>query len=252
MDHEEYVRIVPGADTAVLFIHGIVGTPNHFRDQIPLVQKVPEDRSVYNLLLDGHGRNVEDFAASSMKKWREQVRAAFLLLAEKHERVIIVGHSMGTLFAMQLGVEFPEKIPFLFLLAAPMRPWICPRMIRNLVLLVYGDLEHAEPSRAALAKAAGVTTTRRIWKYFPWAPRFAELLLEIHRTEKILGSLRVPCFAYQSRKDELVRFGTGKVLERYGVAVQDLPASTHYYYAPADRERICADFARRIKNRTHD
>ena len=36
MIHQEYVRKVPGADTAVLFIHGIVGTPNHFTDLISL------------------------------------------------------------------------------------------------------------------------------------------------------------------------------------------------------------------------
>ena len=30
MAHETYTRLVPGADTAVLCIHGILGTPNHF------------------------------------------------------------------------------------------------------------------------------------------------------------------------------------------------------------------------------
>ena len=32
MNHAEYKRMVPGADTAVLFVHGILGTPNHFRE----------------------------------------------------------------------------------------------------------------------------------------------------------------------------------------------------------------------------
>ena len=77
MEHKEYVRIVPGADTAVLFIHGIVGTPNHFTDLISLVELVPEDWSVCNLLLDGHGGNADDFAATSMKKWKNQVIKRF-------------------------------------------------------------------------------------------------------------------------------------------------------------------------------
>lgn len=58
MEHREYVRIVPGAKTAVLFMHGIVGTPNHFRDLLPLVDLVPDDWSVYNVLLPGHGGTV--------------------------------------------------------------------------------------------------------------------------------------------------------------------------------------------------
>ena len=35
--HEEYIRDVPGSDTAVLFIHGILGTPNHFRRFLSLI-----------------------------------------------------------------------------------------------------------------------------------------------------------------------------------------------------------------------
>ena len=66
MKHKEYKRIVPEAETAVLFIHGIAGTPNHFKDFLPLV---PKEFSVYNLLLDGHGGKTEDFSKTSMKKW---------------------------------------------------------------------------------------------------------------------------------------------------------------------------------------
>ena len=98
MVHEEYVRMVPHADTAVLFIHGIVGTPNHFRDLIPLVELVPESWSVCNLLLDGHGKSVEDFANTSIENWHSQVWGTFEKLSRTHERVILVAHSMGTLF----------------------------------------------------------------------------------------------------------------------------------------------------------
>ena len=124
MEHKEYIRIIPEADTAVLFVHGIVGTPNHFITQIPLVDLVPENWSVYNVLLDGHGKGVEDFSRTSMKKWKEQVWRIFEQLAEEHDRVIIAAHSMGTLFAMQLAILHPEKVPFLFLVAVPMRPWV--------------------------------------------------------------------------------------------------------------------------------
>jgi esterase/lipase len=107
MIHQEYVRKVPCADTAVLFIHGIVGTPNHFTDLISLVELVPESWSVHNVLLDGHGGNADDFADTSMEKWKNQVHAAFDSLARTHRRVVIVAHSMGTLFALQLALEFP-------------------------------------------------------------------------------------------------------------------------------------------------
>ena len=34
MIHQESVRLVPGAQVAVLLIHGICGSPNHFRELI--------------------------------------------------------------------------------------------------------------------------------------------------------------------------------------------------------------------------
>ena len=52
MEHKEYKRIIPEARAAILFVHGIVGTPNHFAE---FVSRVPEKISVYNILLDGHG-----------------------------------------------------------------------------------------------------------------------------------------------------------------------------------------------------
>ena len=70
--HRTYARIVPGAGTAVLMVHGIVGTPRHFDWLIP---EFDETWSVYNILLDGHGGSVDDFAETSMKKWKEQVHS---------------------------------------------------------------------------------------------------------------------------------------------------------------------------------
>ena len=50
MKHESYERIVPGSDTAVLFLHGILGTPRHFEDFISLV---PDSWSFSAPLLPG-------------------------------------------------------------------------------------------------------------------------------------------------------------------------------------------------------
>ena len=245
MIHQEYVRKVPGADTAVLFIHGIVGTPNHFTDLISLVELVPEEWSVHNVLLDGHGGNADDFAATSMKKWKNQVRNTFASLAQTHRRVVIVAHSMGTLFALQLAVRFQEKIPFLFLLGVPLRPGVRLGMAVNSMRMVFGIL----PKEHILWKAAGVTTTPKVWKYIRWIPRFLELFREIGVTETQLSDLKVPCVAYQSRKDELVTNFTAPILRKSGVMeVHELEKSTHFYYTQEDKAKICKDFVQRLEN----
>ena len=62
MDHAEYLRLFPDADVAVLFVHGILGSPRHFDLFLPVI---PPKWSVQCLLLDGHGKGVKDFSKSS-------------------------------------------------------------------------------------------------------------------------------------------------------------------------------------------
>lgn len=251
MVHHEQIRLVPGAKNAVLFIHGIVGTPNHFVIQMPLSDLVPENWSVYNLLLDGHGGSVADFSHTSMKKWKEQVWRIFCALAETHDHVLIAAHSMGTLFAIQLAMENPDKVSQLFLLAVPMRPWMRLFGVVNCLRLVFGKVREDYPFEAAARDACGVVTTRKLWQYLGWVPRFLELFAEINRTEKGMEKLQTPCVAFQSKKDELVSNRSRRILEKYGVMeIVDLHGSGHFYYAPDDRALVRNYFKNCIKK--HD
>lgn len=248
--HKETVKIVPGGDTAVLFIHGIVGTPEHFRKLIPLEQMVPESWSIYNLLLPGHGASVKDFGRSSMKQWREYAYCAFDSLAQSHEHVYVVGHSMGTLFALQLALAYPQKIPALFLLAVPLRPFVGLQSMNDCLRLVFGRIREDKPMESAIAMACGSTPTRKLWRYLSWIPRFAELFLEIWMTEKQLPQIATNCIVFQSDKDELVARGSTRVLLRSGLTgVNNLPDSGHFYYAPQDKKCVCDAFAELIKKK---
>lgn len=246
MKHREYIRRVAGAKYAVLFIHGIVGTPNHFREAIPLMELVPEDWSVHNMLLPGHGGTVKDFGQSSMKAWRAAARDAFDALAQTHEKVIIVGHSMGTLFALGMAAEHPEKVPALFLMGVPMRPQLAPAAINSSLRLALGKLRPGRPEMAIEA-ACGTTPTWMLWKYLPWIPRFVELFLQVRRTEQILDQVRVPTIAFQSRKDELVNRASTKVLRRNNcIELRILEQSSHFYYSAEDSQRVIVEFKKLI------
>lgn len=248
MAHEEYVRIVSGAKTAVLFMHGIAGSPSHFRELMPLESLVPAQWSVYNVLMDGHGKGVEDFSRSSMKKWKDQVMGIFDDLCRIHEQVIVVGHSMGTLFAVQMAFRRPKKVPFIFLIACPLRVGVRLFGAINLIKMSFGCLNRNDPVQAATAKVSSITQTRRSWKYLGWLPRLAELLREMRYTEKRLPDLRVSCIAYQSRRDELVSNRSYRILENNDwVEVHDLLQSTHFYYAPEDISTVQKRFCEMIE-----
>lgn len=243
MKHPETRRLVPGAKIAVLFIHGIVGTPNHFRQAVDLEALVPPDWSLRNLLLPGHGFGVREFAASSGKQWRGYVREAFQELARTHEAVLVVGHSMGTLFALQLEREFPERVGGLFLMNVPLRPWLRLWGIANCTRLAFGRVRTHIPREAAILTACGSEPTKQIWRYLPWIPRYLDLFGEILRTERELTEPEKPYQIIHSRKDELVSNRTVRVLRKKGLTrIMEMAESSHFYYTPGEKEEIVKAF----------
>ena len=243
MPHKELIRILPGAKTVVLLIHGICGSPNHFRQLLPLEAAVPEDWSVYNLVLDGHCKTVKDFGASSMKKWQAQVEKVFAELCRSHRQVVLVGHSMGTLFSMELALRYPEKIPFIFLLASPVRVSVKPRAVKYLLRIAFDYVDDGDPVLVSMRSACGIQQTKRLWQYVPWAPRMVELLGLCSHMAKRVVELTVPCIALQSDQDEMVSCRADQLLEESGrVEVIHLRDSTHFYYGPEDVKTVLDRF----------
>mgnify|MGYP003294293750 CR=1 FL=1 len=239
MAHEASKRLVPGAKTAVLLVHGICGSSEHFRSLLPLEERIPVDWSYHNLVLDGHCAEVSDFGRSSMKKWQKQVDDAFDELAGSHQSLILVGHSMGTLLSIRQALRHPQKIKTLFLLAVPVKVFVRPRAIPNLLRVALGMTRGNDPVLRSMCCACGIRHTKRLWKYIPWIPRMVELLHFCGQTAKQLGDLRVSCIALQSAKDEMVSARAGRLLRDSGrVEVIDLPNSTHFYYEPQDQQTI--------------
>lgn len=201
MNHQEYRRIVPGAETGVLMIHGIVGTPHHFDDLLPLI---PENWSVVNLLLEGHGKSPVEFGAASMAEWKDQVDRELDALLAGHQKVLIVGHSMGTLFAIQSAIDHPDRVAGLFLQAVPLRPYVHPKMTLASAKLMLGvDIEDDKLAQM-VERDSSVDLDWRLWQYIFWPVRFVELLAECERIRRELPRLQVPTMAIQSLRDELV------------------------------------------------
>lgn len=239
MKHEEYRRIVEGADTAVLFIHGIAGTPKHFR---PFVSLVPDSFSVRNLLLDGHGKGVRDFSRTSMAAWEDQVRRAVEELASTHDRILIAAHSMGTLFAIEQALREP-KITGLFLLAVPLRLFLRPRLAVNSAKVFFNRIRPEDAVAQAARDCYGIDRDGNLPHYLGWVPRYLELFRKIRETRAVLPQLRTPGFVFQSGKDEMVsRKAVRDLAQCPSLFVSELTCSGHYYYTPQDMELLLTQF----------
>ena len=236
IDHSPFTRQGSG-DNAVLLIHGIAGSPGHFRDLIPAI---PESYTIYNILLDGHSGSVENLSRSSMAKWKSQVQTILADLFACHEKVVIVAHSMGTLFAIQAALDHPDRIPTLFLLAVPTRPWVRSSTWITCLQVAFGKLD-SKASQAMRGETA-LELTPKLWKYIGWAPRMTELLTECRRVRKILPQLTTPTQTFQSKVDELVSIRSCKDLVSPHIETTILTGSGHFVYGAADaallRERL--------------
>ncbi len=227
MKHKEYKRIVPEAETAVLFIHGIAGTPNHFKDFLPLV---PKEFSVYNILLNGHGGKTEDFSKTSMKKWENQVDFTVSDLLKTHEKIIIVAHSLGTLLAIEQAVK-EKRIEKLFLLAVPIKLFVKPIALFSAFRIYLGNVPESNEKLVAMKNCCGIEISKNLLKYLGWIPRFLELFGKIGETRKIIGNLKTNCMIFQSFDDELVSKKSIKYLEeKTSASINVLEKSGHYYY----------------------
>ena len=240
MEHSEYIKEIRGSSTAILFIHGILGTPNHFNKFIDIV---PEGWSVYNILLAGHGKGVDDFSAASMGQWKSQVSRQMEMLAAKYESIFIVGHSMGTLFAIDASIKYSEKVKGLFLLAVPLKPFVRLSAIKGLLKVIFNRVKPDDKIAAATEREYSLKPDKRLWKYGKWISNYLDLFFEIRKTREKMRLLSVPCQVFQSKLDEQVAFSSVKYLEQGNkIDITILEDSGHSYYSEADYTLLLKKF----------
>lgn len=242
--HTEYKRIVDGSRVAVLMVHGILSTPNHFRDLIPLV---PKDYSVYAMVTEGHCGTVEDFSRSSLEGWEKSVQVAVDELLKTHEEIYMVGYSLGTLLSIEQALKNP-RVTKLFLIAVPIKVRFRLRMIPMAFKIYSKKIKDNDIVTLALRESYGTTDDKNIFKYLGWIPRFLDLFKKIEETRKNLEKLKTNAIAFQSIRDELVSPKSVKILKKESkIRVESLEESTHFYYEKNDLERMKKAFVEFLK-----
>lgn len=226
--HEPFRRLVPGADKAVLLVHGIVSTPRFFDDFVAIV---PPDWSVHSVLLPGHGGTVKEFGRHGAKEWTAHVHACLEELRRTHRQVYLVGHSLGTLLCIREAVRDEAGIAGMLLLCVPLRIWAKPSALLGNALIGLGCKREAGRNASY-----GIEADWRIWRYARWIPRYLELFAESAAARGEVARMKVPAIAFMARKDELVSLRGVKALTGCkAVDIRYLPDSSHHEFAPADK-----------------
>ena len=232
MLHTERKKIVDGAKIAVLFLHGIIGSPHNFEKFYDII---PENVSYHAVLLEGHGGSVKEFGKAKMKNWKKQVSYALENLRKTHNKLIIVGHSMGTLFAIQETIKNSDKIEGLILMDSPMKAYLHPIMLKYSCQFLLKLQSKSDPRSIAAVDVIAVKSDIFLWRYLTWIPRFLELFREIRATRPLVSKLNCNTSFYQSKDDELVPRSAVKYIKPHkNVDLHILENSTHFYYPEED------------------
>ena len=230
-----------GAETAILYIHGIIGTPAHFEPFFHLAEGFDQ----YSMLLDGHGGDARDFARTNMERWKKQVHGQINFLLQTHKDVILVAHSMGTLFAILASFQFPGRIKGLFLLNIPLHIRLRPPFFVNCWKVFWGNIRKDDLQGLAAQRAYGIGPDYKVWRYLGWIPRYLELFQEIRRVKPLIKQISVPCVAFQSAKDEMVSDRAYQLLkENTEIDAALMMHSSHFYYQSQDLKNLQHRFSR--------
>lgn len=188
------------AGTAVVLVHGFTGNPKATRP----MAKVLHDAgfSVDAIRLPGHGTTPRDMATTRWADWRTAVTHAVDRALREHDRVVLVGHSMGGSLVLDLAgsrndiagcvainalVEAPSS-PVARL--APVLQYIVTMLPREAAGLPTNDIARPDVSEDA----------------YPQVPAKAaqSLVKALPRVRAALATLTVPLLVVSSRADHTV------------------------------------------------
>lgn len=103
----------------ILLLHGFTSTPYQFKEVGEYLGK--KGFTIYAPLIIGHGTSPEDLMNTTMEDWQKSVRAAYLKLKEKVQKIVIVGNSFGGNLAFYLARQFPNSTAGVVSLGTPIR-----------------------------------------------------------------------------------------------------------------------------------
>jgi carboxylesterase len=95
-----------GGPVGALVLHGFTGNPQSMR---PLAQAFGAAGFTVSLpLLPGHGTRVDDMVPTRWEDWSAAAERAYAELAERCDRVVVAGLSMGGTLTLHLASRHPE------------------------------------------------------------------------------------------------------------------------------------------------
>ena len=218
-------------DTGVLLLHGFTGHPGSVRLQAEAL--VDAGHHVEMPLLPGHGTVVEDMLTTGWADWSGEADAAYERLAERADRIVIAGQSMGGTLALQTALRHPPARgvccinPVTLPLAADV-----VELIREMVA------EGVDVAPGAGSDIADPEVVDAAYEGSPLRPLLSFFEDGVEPLDGQLASLTSPLLLLTSRQDHVVEPANSEHLAAtYGGPVEHVWLERSYHVATQDYDR---------------
>lgn len=205
-----------------LLIHGFTGSPDEVKPLYHALQQ--KGIRVISPTLKGHGGARRELKKSTWHDWVQSAEEALHELLQRHQKVIVIGFSMGGLIAAHLAARYP--IERLVLLSPAM-------FVPN-----YGQIIH--DIRDSYRNKEGILTARMLEYAHKITTTPLKTLWHFHRLVKHLRNdlpfVHVPTLIIHGTCDDVVHPRSAKY-------IYDSIASPEkrLYYLPRSKHIICHD-----------
>ena len=235
--HEPVFLKNPADRGLVVFIHGFLGSPRQFDELSDVAQQ--DGYSTAELLLPGHGGTAKEFAAGTFERWQAYVDEEVARFSRDYDNILLAGHSMGGLLAINAAVSCPGHVRGILTIACPFKLTFFSTYAIKIRLKQFFS-KKGDPIKAAYISNCSVKQSPSLlWRVFK--PK-AELDKLIASALDKLPDVDVPVIAVYSSSDELTSIESLGILYSglTGASFEQvlLSDSLHAYYTEDESEMI--------------
>lgn len=236
---------VGSTDVGVLVIHGFTGNPSSMRGiadaMVALGHHVELPR------LPGHGTTIEDMIPTRWSDWSGEVRAAHARLAERADRIVVAGLSMGGALTLWAAFELQPVDGIVCINPATFPP---AREVLEMVEALIGDGTEFAP-----AVGGDIADPEAVESAYDGSPLRAVMSMwndGLAPMTDRYGELTLPLLLITSRQDHVVEPANSEHLAvNYGGDVEHVWLERSYHvatqdYDAADIERMTGEFVSRV------
>lgn len=231
---------------AIVMIHGFMENSAQF-DRLAQVLAGP-GRACIRVVLPGHETDIREFRRNGRRQWQAHVRQTVGALCQTYDRVLLIGHSMGGLLALDAA----DVCPVLGVVAVgfPLFARITWRAIRYRAAMLGRARPDDSPEITAVRACCGVDGIR-LWNVLSLIPNTIALLQEMAAGRKKLSGRKTPLTVVNSDNDEIVSRRSATFVEKHlpTAKVLRLKCASHFHYPEEELQEIvrCAEAYLRVE-----